>query len=180
MSQTINLWGATYSNVPAVDLPKQGGGTARFTDVTDTTAAAADVASGKYFYTANGTRTAGTGSGGGTPTIKTATVTNASNTATSLAFTNLTGNPVAFFVRCASQIVSSGNTSYYYVDNFRYNGTNHNGTYVRIGSTRGIYPDTTHYNHSYAGTTLTITTSGSRTAAGGSFYNGTYELVYIY
>lgn len=65
MSQNISLWGATYSAVPAVNLPKSGGGTATFTDVTDTTAAAADVANGKYFYTASGVRTQGTNSGGG-------------------------------------------------------------------------------------------------------------------
>ncbi len=65
MSQNISLWGATYSAVPAVNLPKSGGGTATFTDVTDTTAAAADVATGKYFYTASGVRTQGTNSGGG-------------------------------------------------------------------------------------------------------------------
>ena len=65
MAQNITLLGASYSAVPAVRLPKTGGGTADFTDVTDTTAAAADVASGKYFYTAAGVRTAGTNSGGG-------------------------------------------------------------------------------------------------------------------
>lgn len=65
MSQSISLCGANYTDVPAVDLPITGGGTARFTDVTDTTAAASDVASGKYFYTAAGVRTAGTSSGGG-------------------------------------------------------------------------------------------------------------------
>ena len=65
MSQSITLWGATYNNVPAVLLPKTGSGTAQFTDVTDTTASASDVASGKYFYTASGTRTQGTSSGGG-------------------------------------------------------------------------------------------------------------------
>lgn len=65
MAQNITLLGASYSAVPAVNLPKTGGGTATFTDVTDTTAAAADVASGKYFYTAAGTRTQGTASGGG-------------------------------------------------------------------------------------------------------------------
>lgn len=65
MSQNISLLGATYSAVPAVVLPKQGGGSATFTDVTDTTAAAADVASGKYFYTAAGVKTQGTASGGG-------------------------------------------------------------------------------------------------------------------
>lgn len=65
MSQNISLLGATYLAVPAVQLPKSGGGTATFTDVTDTTAAASDVASGKYFYTSSGVRTAGTASGGG-------------------------------------------------------------------------------------------------------------------
>lgn len=65
MAQNITLLGASYSAVPAVTLPKTGGGTASFTDVTDTTAAAADVASGKYFYTAAGVRTQGTSSGGG-------------------------------------------------------------------------------------------------------------------
>lgn len=66
MAQNITLLGASYSAVPSVNLPKTGGGTASFTDVTDTTAAAADVASGKYFYTAAGVRTQGTSSGGGT------------------------------------------------------------------------------------------------------------------
>lgn len=65
MSQNITLLGASYSAVPAITLPKTGGGTARFTDVTDTTASASDVAQGKYFFAANGTLTAGTASGGG-------------------------------------------------------------------------------------------------------------------
>lgn len=82
MAQNITLLGASYQNVPAVNLPKTGGGTARFTDVTDTTAAAADVASGKYFYAADGTRTQGTSSGGGssknTQVVQGTTRTNAS------------------------------------------------------------------------------------------------------
>ncbi len=65
MAQNITLLGASYSAVPSVNLPKTGGGTASFVDVTDTTAAAADVASGKYFYTSSGVRTQGTSSGGG-------------------------------------------------------------------------------------------------------------------
>ena len=65
MAQNITLMGASYSAVPAVRLPKTGGGTADFTDVTDTTATASDVASGKYFYTSSGVRTQGTSSGGG-------------------------------------------------------------------------------------------------------------------
>ena len=65
MAQNISLLGASYPDVPAVILPKTGGGTASFTDVTDTTAVASDVAQGKYFYTAAGARTEGTASGGG-------------------------------------------------------------------------------------------------------------------
>ena len=65
MSQNITLMGASYSAVPAVTLPKTGGGTATFTDVTDTTATAADVSNTAYFYTAAGVRTQGTNSGGG-------------------------------------------------------------------------------------------------------------------
>lgn len=65
MSQNISLWGASYSSVPSVTLPKTGGGTASFTDVTDTTATASDVASGKYFYTAAGVKTQGTSTSGG-------------------------------------------------------------------------------------------------------------------
>lgn len=65
MSKNITLMGASYTAVPAVQLPQTGGGTALFTDVSDTTAAAADVAEGKYFYTAAGVLTEGTGSGGG-------------------------------------------------------------------------------------------------------------------
>lgn len=65
MAQNITLLGASYSDVPSVLLPKTGGGTASFTDVTDTTAAAGDVASGKYFYTSAGVKTQGTSSGGG-------------------------------------------------------------------------------------------------------------------
>lgn len=93
MAQNITLLGANYSAVPAVNLPKTGGGTATFTDVSDTTAAAADVASGKYFYTANGTRTQGTASGGGGSTKNVqahrgyATVTSTSYTATNVTLT---------------------------------------------------------------------------------------------
>ena len=59
MAQNVVINGVTYQNVPEVDIPKSGGGTAKFTDITDTTATAGDVLSGKYFYTSGGTKTQG-------------------------------------------------------------------------------------------------------------------------
>lgn len=59
-ARNITVAGASFSAVPAVELPVTGGGTATFTEVTDTTATAADVLATSYFYTAAGERTAGT------------------------------------------------------------------------------------------------------------------------
>lgn len=59
MSKNISFLGADYSDVPAVILPKTGGGTARFDDASVTTAVAEDVASGKIFLAADGTITTG-------------------------------------------------------------------------------------------------------------------------
>lgn len=65
MAQNITIMGASYLAVPGVQLPKTGGGTALFTDVSSTTATAADVSSGKIFFDAAGNQTTGTNSGGG-------------------------------------------------------------------------------------------------------------------
>jgi heptaprenylglyceryl phosphate synthase len=58
MAQSISLWGATYSNVPAILLPTSGGGTARFDDTTDATADATVINSGSSAYV-NGVKVSG-------------------------------------------------------------------------------------------------------------------------
>ena len=65
MAQSITWLGNTYTQVPAILLPKTGGGTARFTDTTPTTATDSDVAQGKIYIKADGTQSTGTASGGG-------------------------------------------------------------------------------------------------------------------
>lgn len=89
MAQNVTVAGASYSDVPSVVLPKTGGGSATFTDVSDTTAAAADVASGKYFYTAAGVKTAGTATGGGGGSL---VITDVSNTTGTTAEISVSGS----------------------------------------------------------------------------------------
>jgi len=59
MAQNVVINGVTYSNVPKVEIPKSGSGTAEFFDISDSTAAAGDVLNTKYFYTAAGSKTQG-------------------------------------------------------------------------------------------------------------------------
>ena len=54
MAQTITIANAVYSDVPAIEVPKQGGGTARFTDVTPTTATADKMMQGYGAFGADG------------------------------------------------------------------------------------------------------------------------------
>ena len=63
MAHDVYLEGALFPDVPAVMLPDGNATFHRFTDVADTTATAADVTAGTYFYNAAGVRTEGTGAG---------------------------------------------------------------------------------------------------------------------
>lgn len=117
----IKLMGAVYSSVPAVQLPQSPSGTATFYDVADTTAAASDVASGKYFYTASGVYTQGTASGGGggasnivQGTFTTGATRNSKGTV-SIPYSG-SGYPIAVFVYIDGgpyNNTSGGNTTWY-------------------------------------------------------------------
>ena len=50
MAQNVVINGVTYSDVPEVDIPKSGGGTAVFYDTSDADAGQGDVLSGKTYY----------------------------------------------------------------------------------------------------------------------------------
>ena len=59
MAQNVTIAGASYSDVPAITVPKTGGGTADFTDVSDTTATPQTVGNGIVFYNSAGVRSVG-------------------------------------------------------------------------------------------------------------------------
>lgn len=54
MAQNVIINGVTYANVPEVNIPKSGGGTAKFYDTAGANISATDVLAGKTAYGASG------------------------------------------------------------------------------------------------------------------------------
>ena len=77
MAQNVIINGVTYQSVPEVDIPKSGGGTAKFYDTAGATAAAGDILTGKTAYGSSGSVSgsmANNGSTSGTIATKSGTV----------------------------------------------------------------------------------------------------------
>lgn len=78
MAQNVIINGVTYSNVPEVDIPKSGGGTAKFYDTSGADAAQGDILSGKKAFGSSGEITGSmtnNGATGGTISTKAGTYT---------------------------------------------------------------------------------------------------------
>ena len=78
MAQNVIINGVTYANVPEVDIPKSGGGTAKFFDTAGATASAGDILTGKSAFGASGSVSgsmANNGATGGEISTKAGTVT---------------------------------------------------------------------------------------------------------
>ena len=78
MAQNVIINSVTYQNVPEVDIPKSGGGTAKFYDTAGANVAAADLLTGKTAFGSGGEISgsmANNGSTSGTISTKAGTVT---------------------------------------------------------------------------------------------------------
>lgn len=77
MAQNVVINGVTYQNVPEVDIPKSGGGTAKFFDTASADITSEDVLTGKTAFGASGSVSGGmtnNGSTSGTISTKAGTV----------------------------------------------------------------------------------------------------------
>ena len=77
MAQNVIINGVTYQSVPEVDIPKSGGGTAKFYDTASADIAAGDVLTGKTAFGSSGSvsgNMANNGATGGTISTKAGTV----------------------------------------------------------------------------------------------------------
>lgn len=78
MAQNIIINGVTYQSVPEVDIPKSGGGTAKFYDTSSANISQGDVLTGKTAFGSSGTVSgsmANNGATGGTISTKAGTIT---------------------------------------------------------------------------------------------------------
>lgn len=77
MAQNVVINGVTYSDVPEVDIPKSGSGTAKFYDTAAADVTSSDLLTGKTAFGANGSVSGGmanNGSTSGTISTKAGTV----------------------------------------------------------------------------------------------------------
>lgn len=97
MAQNVVINSVTYQNVPSVEIPKSGGGTAAFYDTSDGTLSSGDQMLASYTAYANGTKYTGT------ITTKTGTDLSASGDTVTV--------PAGYYASQATKAVSAGSAT---------------------------------------------------------------------
>lgn len=181
MAKNITIDGNSYINVPAVNLPKTGGGTAKFVDTSGDTVISEVLQLGYTAHGADGSLIVGTAHVGGEISpqgIRHAEATPNSNSL-NISF-NVFAEPTAFALQ-ATENMTLATTRY--VALVTYDGEKTAGI---CGYTSGsswsssgncAYSDTS-YSFEYENGTLSLSSGGANT--GGYFRSGvTYELFYL-
>lgn len=102
MAQNVIINSVTYQSVPEVNIPKSGGGTAKFYDTAGATVSAADILDGVIAYGPSGAVTGSmpsNGATGGTISTKNGTVT--------IPAGNTTGGTVSLLASAVSDLTAS-------------------------------------------------------------------------
>ena len=168
---SVNLWGAVYNNVPAIDVPKSPSGTARFTDVSPTTCIESDVAQGKIFFKADGSQATGTASGGGSSSVQIGyTDVELESASSSITFTGLQGEPTSFLIYCGTDLTTGTPAR---VSAVVFDGTSLHGQTITTTSNANAHYDTG-FTKSYSNGTLTVTATSAQ------FQPEQYTLIYSY
>lgn len=115
MAQNLTIAGASYSDVPAVNIAKNGGGIATFTDVSDSTVTPETLAEGITAYNAAGEFITGTGSLG---TVRYDTTQELTDEQKAQARTNIgaEGSPAIVDGTGSINFTCAENTDYVYTD----------------------------------------------------------------
>lgn len=172
----------TVNAMPTMTLPSStsatSSGTSKATITPTSSTQYLNIPTG-YNATAQYYTISASGGGGGSSSIATTTWTNSTNTTTSHQFTNLSGTPIAAFLRCTSSLSRSSSSTNYFIADMFWNGDSCKGNSYRRSN--GNYANVTSgYSVTTSTKSITFTSSGTSTTNPGSFYNGTYELTYVY
>ena len=117
--------------------------------------------------------------GGGTLSVGSTTWTNSSTSTVTHEFTGLSGTPKFAVLRCTASMARSSSSTNYHIADIVWNGTSCVGNSFRRSN--GTYANVTSgYTASVSGSSITFTSNGTATTNPGSYYNGAYELIYVY
>lgn len=129
------------------------------------------------------TATVNVPTGGGSVSVDQMTWTNNSTSTVSHQFTGLKGTPKFAVLRCRAQLTRSSSSTYYYIADIVWDGTDAWGNYYQRsnGSFNNVANNAeSGFNVTVSGSSITFSSDATRTSAPGSFYNGVYELTYVY
>ena len=178
--RSVTIAGATYSNVPGIEVPLANEqGNAYFVETSDADAVAADLAQGKTAYV-NGSKIVGTNTGGGTEPnsyiVESKTLLASSDT---ISFVGITGeegksnDPIAFWLYSTSSIPTGTPSK---VATVVYDGTTTHGQIITNTNNAQVTYASSGFSWAYnsATDTITITSTNAQFQAGG------YEILYCY
>lgn len=187
LQNKTNVSATTSSQTITADVGYDGLESVQINAISQTNLTAANIKSGTTISVNNGSTNlwsvTGTYSGGGgSVSVATTTWSNSSTSTTSHTFSSLLGTPQYAVLRCTTQLTRSSSNTYYYIADIVWDGTNARGNYhLRSNGSYNNVANDGGYSVTTGTNSITFTSSASsRSYAPGTFYNGTYELTYIY